>query len=76
MPATARAAEGDIIVQREPGLNRAERPRSACDADVRLVATLDVERTELVDPKDGDVAEALAELRADDAVVSADADRR
>ncbi len=72
-PAVARAAEGDIIVQREPGASAKEVRK---DADVKLVSTLGIERTELVEPKDGDVAAALADLRDDDDVVSADVDRR
>jgi subtilisin family serine protease len=77
LPATAaRAAEGDIIVQRESGLDSKERRELRADAGVKLVAELAVERTELVEPKDGDVAEAVAELRADDDVVYAAPDRR
>src|SRR4051812_1706827 len=72
-PAAAEAGEGDIIVVREPGASaRAVR----ADADVRLVDTLPITRTELVEPKDGDVADALKDLRSDDDVVSADLDRR
>jgi subtilisin family serine protease len=71
VPAKARAGEGDIIVQREPGSSAREVRQ---DAEVRRVNTLPIERTELVEPRDGDVAEALAELRADDDVVSAEAD--
>ena len=71
LPAIAQADAGDIIVQREPGASaRAVRQ----DAEVRLVDALPIDRTELVEPRDGDVAEALKELRADDDVVSADLD--
>ena len=58
VPATAQAADGDIIVQREPGLDGKERRELRADAGVKLVSELGVERTELVEPKDGDVAEA------------------
>src|SRR3954468_11027288 len=68
VPATAQAGEGDIIVVREPGAS-ARDVRN--DADVRLVDTLPIKRTELVEPKDGDVADALEDLRADNDVVSA-----
>ena len=56
LPAAAPAAEGDIIVQREPGLDGAERAACARDAGVKLVEALPIERTELVEPPDGDVA--------------------
>src|SRR5262245_47898777 len=56
VPAPARADAGDIIVQREPGASAREVRK---DAGVRLVDSLPIERTELVEPKDGDVAEAL-----------------
>jgi subtilisin family serine protease len=46
------------------------------DAGVKLVAELGIDRTELVKPKDGDVAEAVAELRGNDDVVYAAPDRR
>jgi subtilisin family serine protease len=76
VPCTAaRAGEGDIIVKREPGLDRSERRELRQDAGVKLVAELGLERTELVEPKDGDVAEALAELRADDDIVYAEPDQ-
>src|SRR5690349_1786810 len=70
-PATASAAEGDIIVIREPGSDARE---IRADAGVKLVKPLGVERAELVEPRDGDVAEALHELRASDDVVAADVD--
>ena len=73
VPAQSQAGEGDIIVQREPGSNARDVRK---DADVRLVNTLPIDHTELVEPNHGDVAEALAELRADDSVVSADLDVR
>jgi thermitase len=75
IPATAaQAAEGDIIVQREPGLDRSEQRELRRDAGVKLVTELSLDRTEVVEPKDGDVAEALAELRADENVVYAEPD--
>ena len=76
VPATAQAAEGDIIVQREPGLDGDERAELRADAGVEARRRRSpLERTELVEPKDGDVAAALAELRADDDVVYAEPDR-
>jgi subtilisin family serine protease len=74
VPASARAAEGDIIVQRAPGLDGAERQALRADAGVKLVETLPLERTELVSA--ADPGTALAALRADDDVVYAEADRR
>ncbi len=76
LPATAaRAAEGDIIVQREPGLDSKEIRELRNDAGVKLVTELGIERVELVEPKNGDVAGALAELRADEDVIYAEPDR-
>src|SRR4051812_26171047 len=74
IPATARAAEGDIIVQRAPGLDGAERQALRADAGVKLVEPLPLERTELVSA--ADPAQALAALRDDDDVVYAEVDRR
>jgi thermitase len=74
VPASARAADGDIIVQRAPGLDGAERQALRADAGVKLVETLPLERTELVSA--ADPAKALAALQADDDVVYAEADRR
>jgi subtilisin family serine protease len=73
-PASARAAEGDIIVKRAPGLDSAERAELRADAGVELVSPLGLERTELVSADDP--AKALAALRADDEVVYAEPDRR
>ena len=67
LPATAQAAEGDIIVQRAPGLDRAERAELRADAGVELVNALPIDRTELVSADDP--AKALTALRADDDVV-------
>src|SRR4051794_18564612 len=74
LPATAQAAEGDIIVRRVPGLDRTERAQLRADAGVELVSPLAVAGTELVSA--GDPAKALAALRADDDVVYAEPDRR
>src|SRR4051812_43285797 len=73
LPAAAHAGEGDIVVVRAPGVSAGA---VRADADVELVKPLGIERAELVKPKDGDVREALADLRADDDVVSAEADQR
>ena len=75
-PAAARADQGDIIVQREPGLSGHERAELRHDAGVELVSTLPIAHTELVKPEDGDVSDALTALRADDAVVAAEPDTR
>src|SRR3954447_21842586 len=75
-PLAARADEGEIIVQREPGLSSRERAELRADAGVSLVSALPLERTELDVPRDGDVADALAALRADREVVSAELDTR
>src|SRR5215218_1422336 len=74
LPATAGAAEGDIIVQRAPGLDRAERADLRDDAGVELVDALGIDRTELVSADDP--AKALTALRADGDVVWAEPDRR
>src|SRR3954451_13220837 len=72
LPATAQAAEGDIIVQRAPGLDSAERAELRAGAGVELVQTLPLERTEVVSA--ADPGQALAELRADHDVVYAEPD--
>ncbi len=74
VPASAQAAEGDIIVQRVPGLDHTERAELRADARVELVKPLPVEDTELVSAHN--TAKALADLRADDDVVYAEPDRR
>src|SRR3954453_3665880 len=71
-PTPARAGDGDILVQREPGSSAKEVRK---DAGVKLVDALDVDRMELVAPTHGDVTTALAALRADEDVVAADIDR-
>jgi thermitase len=75
IPAAAQAAEGDIIVQRAPGLDSAERSDLRQDAGVQLVETLSLERTELVAARPGRQDEALTALRADTDVVYAEPDR-
>jgi subtilisin family serine protease len=75
IPAAAQAAEGDIIVQRAPGLDNAERRDLRKDAGVKLVDTLSLERTELVAARPGRQDEALTALRADTDVVYAEPDR-
>src|SRR4051794_35307950 len=75
-PAVARADQGDIIVQREPGLTGKERAEIRLQDGVELVSTLPIERTELVKPQDGDLVGALDALNHDDDVVSAELDKR
>jgi subtilisin family serine protease len=71
VPTTAAADE--IIVKREPGLDRAERLALRADADVQFVDTLTLVDTEVVAPKPGESqAEALAALNADPDVVYAE----
>jgi subtilisin family serine protease len=74
-PASAHAAEGDIIVRREPGLDRSERADLRDRADVRLESALPLAGAELVDP-DGSQAASLAALRRDPDVVYAEPDTR
>src|SRR4051794_3140718 len=74
-PASAQAAQGDIIVQRKSGLDRSERAGLRDRADVRLRETLPLAATELVSPQ-GSQAAALAALRKDPDVVYAEPDRR
>jgi subtilisin family serine protease len=75
IPAAAQAAEGDIIVQRAPGLDSAERRDLREDAGVKLVETLSLERTELVKAAPGQQDDALTALRANSDVVYAEPDR-
>ncbi len=75
-PQGAHAADGDIILQRQAGLDRQERRELREDAGVHLVEALPLERTELVEPAPGETAaEALAALRADGDVVYAELDQ-
>jgi thermitase len=71
-PAAARA---DIIVKREPGLSAADRADLRAGAGVKLVATLPLARTEVVEAAPGEQADALAALNADPDVVYAEPDR-
>src|SRR3954471_5292669 len=71
-PAAARA---EIIVKREPGLSRADRAELRADASVKLVETLPLARTEVVEAAPGEQAEALAALNADPDVAYAEPDR-
>ena len=73
-PPSAQAAEGDIIVQRAPGLDGAERAELRADAGVELVETLPLERTELVRRRRSGTRRS-PQLRADDDVVYAEPDR-
>jgi thermitase len=73
-PVAAKAAEGDIIVQRAPGLDSSERRELRADAGVKLVEALPLERTELVEAAPGRQDEALSALRADADVVYAELD--
>ena len=72
-PAVAQADDA-IIVQRAPGLDRAERADVRSDAGVQLVETLSIPDTEVVTPRDDDVRDALAQLNADPAVLYAERD--
>jgi thermitase len=72
-PASARAADGDIIVRRDPGLDRAERAELRERAGVRLAETLPLPRTEVVTPQ-GSVRDSLDALRSDPDVVYAEPD--
>src|SRR4051794_4464760 len=75
MPATAHAGEGDIIVRRDAGLDRAERLALRQRADVRFAASLPLAGAELVRPT-GRRADALEALDRDPDVVYAEPDRR
>jgi subtilisin family serine protease len=69
---TFAAADDAIVVQRVPGLDRAERADLRADAGVRLEAMLPLRDTEVVVAKDGDVAGAIDALQADADVVFAE----
>ena len=62
------------MVQRVPGLDRAERAELRADAGVRLESMLPLRDTEVVVAKDGDVEGAIAALEADADVVYAEPD--
>ena len=70
VPASA-AADTRIVVKRAPGLTAAERADIRTDADVRLVETTSLPRTEVVAAAPGDVGDAVRDLDADPDVVYA-----
>lgn len=71
-PAAA-SADDAIIVKRVDGLDRAERAAVRADAGVKLVETLPLENTEVVEAQ-GSVRAALADLNANPDVVYAERD--
>jgi subtilisin family serine protease len=72
--ALERAGVQDIVVQRAPGLDRAERADVRADAEVQLEQTLSLPDTEVVRAAPGQLTEALAALDADPSVVYAEPD--
>jgi subtilisin family serine protease len=66
----------EIIVKRDAGLTAAERADIRADAQVRLVESLPLARTELVAASPGDVKDALRDLQADPDVVYAQLNHR
>lgn len=77
LPASAAAnSTAEIIVKRDAGLSAAERRDIRADAQVRLVETLSLPRTELVVARRGDVKDALRDLRADPDVTYAQLNHR
>ena len=77
LPASAAANSAtQIIVKRDAGLSTAERRDIRTDAQVRLVETLSVPRTELVAAQPGDVNDALRDLQADPDVTYAQLNHR
>jgi subtilisin family serine protease len=74
-PATAQAGEGDIIVRRDAGLDRAERLALRQRTDVRFASSLPLAGAELVRPE-GSRKDALEALDRDPDVVYAEPDRR
>ena len=75
MPATAQAGEGDIIVRRDAGLDRAERLALRQRTGVRFAASLPLPGAELVRPE-GARQQALDALNRDPDVLYAEPDRR
>jgi thermitase len=65
-----------IIVKRDPGLTAAERADIRADAQVRLVETLPLARTELVAARPADVQDALRDLQTDPDVAYAQLNHR
>jgi subtilisin family serine protease len=77
LPASAAAnSTTEIIIKRDPGLSAAERRDIRADAQVRLVETLSLPRTELVTARPGDVKDALRDLEADPDVAYAQLNHR
>jgi Subtilase family/Thrombospondin type 3 repeat len=77
LPQGAAAATGSrIIVKRDAGLSAAERADIRADADVRLVRSLSLPRTEVVVAAPGDTRDALRDLNRDRDVVYAELDHR
>jgi subtilisin family serine protease len=72
--ALERAGVRDIIVERRPGLDRADRAQLRADADVSLQQTLSLPDTEVVRAAPGQLTEALAALDQDPNVVYAEPD--
>ncbi len=70
------SANSEIIVKRDPGLTAAERADIRADAQVRLVETLSIARTELVAARPGDAQDALHDLQADPDVTYAQLNHR
>jgi subtilisin family serine protease len=76
LPGVAQAnSTTNIIVKRDAGLTAAERADIRADADVQLVETLSLPRTEVVAAQPGDVADALRDLNADPDVAYAERDQ-
>ena len=73
-PATAHAAEGDIIVQRAPGADRAELRENAGVEHVRTLAAR-ADRARRARRRARRSQDALTALRADDDVIYAELDR-
>src|SRR3954471_1936800 len=77
LPASASAEQATrIIVQHDPGLSSAERRDIRTDADVRLVDTMLLPRTEVVATAADEAQRALHELNHDPDVVFAQIDHR
>jgi thermitase len=70
------AADTRIILKRDAGLSSREVRDIRQDANVRLVETLSLPRTEVVAARSGQTSEALRELNSDDDVVYAELDRK
>ena len=66
----------EILVKSDAGLTAAERADIRADAQVRLVETLSLARTELVAARPGDARDALRDLQADPDVTYAQLNHR